>query len=171
MFVPPQAQNVNGLERVVSSPQPGVTTRQLVVWENGGPVVKNIPLITAAQVKDLHAAALTQLYAEPYDELAIEMGLPPSRFYGMTLIEVMLIKRAENAARTGDCDEVEKILDREMGKAVARSENHNVTETYDQALKRIAIAESAKTKAAARSAPIDAEVVDDKRDEEPWTHL
>lgn len=149
-----------GLEPVRSTPPPGVATRQLVVWENGAPVVKNIPLITGAQVKDLHAAALTQLYAEPDDELKIEMGLLPSRFYGMTLIEVMLIRRAENTARTGDSDDVERILDRELGKAVARSENHNVSETYDQVLKRIAEKETAK------SHIVDAEVV-----EEPWTKL
>lgn len=138
--------------------------RQLVVWEGGVPVVKNIPLITAVQVKDLHAAALTQLYSEPDDDLKIEMGLPPSRFFGMTLIEVMLIRRAENTARSGNSDDVEKILDRELGKAVARSENHNVNETYDQALKRIAATENAKAKI--KSAPIDTEVV-----EEPWTQL
>lgn len=157
---------VYGVEPVRSQPPPGVATRQLVVWEDGAPVVKNIPLITAAAVKDLHAAALTQLYAEPDDDLKIEMGLKPSRFYGMTLIEVMLIRRAENTARTGDSDDVERILDRELGKAVARSENHNVTETYDQALKRIAIAEDAKAKAKAQAAPIEAEIV-----EEPWTQL
>lgn len=141
-----------------------VSQRQLVVWEGGVPIVKNVPLITAVQVKDLHAAALTQLYSEPDDDLKIEMGLPPSRFFGMTLIEVMLIRRAENTARSGNSDDVEKILDRELGKAVARSENHNVNETYDQVLKRIAASENAKAKAA--PVIVDAEVV-----EEPWTQL
>ncbi len=111
--------------------------RQLLVWENGAPIVRDIPLITPSQINDLGAAALTQLYSHPDDELAIEMGLPPSRFHGMTLIEVMLIRQAENAARSGATDEVEAILDRRLGKPKTTAENHNVNETYEQALSRI----------------------------------
>lgn len=151
----------------MSQAPPGVANRQLVVWEGGLPVVRNVPIITPAQIKDLHAAALTQLYAEPYDDLAIEMGLPPSRFHGMTLLEVMLIKRAENAARTGDKDEVEAILDRELGKPKTTAEVHSTTETYEQACLRIARAEETKRVDAARPVVVDAEVVE----EEPWTRL
>jgi hypothetical protein len=158
---------LNGLERVVSAPPPGVLNRQLIEWVDGAPVVKTMTLITAPQIKDLHAASLTQIYSEPYDDLAIEMGLPPSRFYGMTLLEVMLIKRAENAARSGDSDEVERILDRELGKPKTTAEVHSVSETYEQACLRIARAEEAKRVASAKVVVVDADVVED----EPWTQL
>jgi hypothetical protein len=146
--------------------------RQLVTWEGGSPVVKNVPIISAAQVRDLHSAVLARPYSEPGDELRIEMGLKPSRFFGLTLLEVMLIRRAERAAATGECEDV---LDRELGKPKTTSENYDVKETYEQRLLRIAAAENAKRAARARPAQDvkihDAEVVEPETQEEPWTLL
>ena len=141
--------------------------RRLVVFEGGVPVVKEVPLVTAALVKDIQKAALAELYAEPDDELAIELGLPPSEFYGRPLIEVMLVRQARHAARTGDKDEVEAIRDRLEGKPKTTSENHNISESYEDALSRIGKAEDARRAKAATSI-VEAEVVAPR---EPWEDL
>lgn len=137
--------------------------RRLVVFEGGAPVVKDAPLFSPATIKEVHTAALAELYSEPDDAFALEMGLPPSEFYGRTLLEVMAIKRARYAARSGDDDVFERILDRELGKPKTTSENHNINESYDEALNRIGAAEDARRAAAAT--PIDAQVA------EPWEDL
>ena len=148
---------------VSASPIP----RRIVVFEGGVPVVKDSPLVTPAVIKEIGAAALAELYAEPGDALAVELGLPPSEFYGRPLVEVMLIRQARNAARTGDMAEVEAILDRQLGKPKTTAENHNITESYEDALNRIGAAEDARRVQEAR--PIDAEVVPAAR--EPWEDL
>lgn len=129
--------------------------RRLVVFEGGVPTVKEVPLVTPALVKDIQKAALAEIYCEPDDALAIELGLPPSEFYGRPLIEVMLIRQARRAAVSGESDLVEAILDRLMGKPKTTSENHNINESYEDALTRIGKAEEERRRAAA----IDAEVV------------
>lgn len=121
------------------------------------PVVREVPLATPALIKDLSAAALVETYSEPEDALAIEMGLPPSEFYGRPLIEVMLIRRARYAAKTGDDDVIERILDRELGKPKTTAENHNINESYEDALARIGKAEKAQ--------PVEAMIV------QPWEDL
>lgn len=141
--------------------------RRLVVFEGGVPVVKEVPLVTAALVKDIQKAALAELYSEPGDELAIEMGLPPSEFYGRPLVEVMLVRQARHAARTGDKDEVEAIRDRLEGKPKTTSENHNITESYEDALARIGKAEDARRVASATPI-VEAEIVPAR---EPWEDL
>ena len=108
------------------------------------PVVKGVPMLSRSQIVELGAAAVTELYSEPGDDLAIELGLPPSEFYGRPLLEVMLVRQARNAARTGDRDEVEAILDRRLGKPKTTAENHNISETYEEALHRIAEAERSR---------------------------
>jgi hypothetical protein len=138
-----------------------------VVFEGGVPVVKEVPLVTAALVKDIQKAALAELYSEPGDELAIEMGLPPSEFYGRPLVEVMLVRQARHAARTGDKDEVEAIRDRLEGKPKTTSENHNITESYEDALARIGKAEDARRVASATPI-VEAEIVPAR---EPWEDL
>lgn len=127
------------------------------------PVVKDAPLFTPAVIKDVHTAALAELYSEPDDAFAIEMGLPPSEFYGRTLLEVMAIKRARYAARSGDDDVFERILDRELGKPKTTSENTNVNVSYADALTKIGEAETARKIAAAKV--VDAHIV------EPWEDL
>lgn len=140
--------------------------RRLVVFEGGVPTVREVPLVTAALVKDIQKAALAELYSEPDDELAVELGLPPSEFYGRPLVEVMLIRQARHAAKTGDKDEIEAIRDRLEGKPKTTSENHNISESYEDALARIGKAEAAR--ASAPPVIMDAEVVPAR---EPWEDL
>lgn len=113
--------------------------RRVVTWgPNGTPMVKEIPMLTRAVISEIAMAAASMPYSDPDDDLAIEMGLPPSEFYGMTNLEVMIIKRTRNAALTGDEDKIEKVLDRLIGKPKAISEQHRVTETYEEFLSRTA---------------------------------
>lgn len=131
--------------------------QQIVTWDGeGNPIVKTQRVFTKAQVSEIAMAAASQPYVDPNDELAVALGLPPSRFYGMSNLEVMLIKQAEYAASSGERDYVNDVLDRLIGKPVAKSESHNINETYDQALQRIAKAAAAKAKPANI---VDAEIV------------
>lgn len=157
------AAHLGGGHLPSQSPAP-IAQRRLIVFEGGVPVLKDVPLMTPAVVRDLHTASLAELYAEPEDLLAAELGLPTSEFYGRPLLEVMLIRRARHAAYTGNFVEVESILDRELGKPKTTSENTNVTVSYEQALKNIAEKERLR---AAAAAAVPAEIVT----REPWEDL
>jgi hypothetical protein len=134
--------------------------RRIVTWgPDGQPIVANAPLFTKTQIADITLAAAAMLYTDPNDELAIAMGLPPSRFHGMTNLEVMLIKRQEYAAATGDPDVIAQIEDRLVGKPKTTNENHTLVETYDQVLARIGKAAAAKAKPV--DVVMDAQIVDD----------
>lgn len=135
-----------------------VVQQRLVVFENGMPVVTTQPYIPKAKIQQIALQALSLPYTDDNDELAIEMGLPPSEFYGRPLIEVMLIKRTRAAARTGDDDKIERTLDRAIGKPKTSSENVNLNGSYEDFLK--AAAELMKPKG---PRPVeDAEIVADE---------
>ena len=138
--------------------------RRLTGWdERGQPVVYSAPMLTKSQIADIVTAAVSQPYEEEGDALAIEMGLPPSKFYGRTNIEVMLIRLAEHAARTGDKDEVEDFLDRLLGKPKQTSEVVKTTLTYEDRLKEIAARRAAAAKSTVPTSPqiVEAEVIED----------
>lgn len=141
-------------ERAAAVPQ--VAQRRLVVFENGVPVVTTEAYIPKAKIQQMAVQALSLPYTDDNDELAIEMGLPPSEFYGRPLIEVMLIKRTRAAARTGDDEKIERTLDRALGKAKTSSENVNLNGSYEDFLKAAA-ALLADKKGEPR--PVEAEVV------------
>lgn len=137
---------------------PAPISRRLVVFEGGVPVLKDVPLLTPTLMKDIQRAAMVERYAEPGDELAIELGLPPSEFYGRTLAEVMVIKQARRAAATGESELVEAIRDRLEGKPKTTAENVNHNINYESALLDIDAKE--KARAAPPASPIiEAEVV------------
>lgn len=148
-----------------SHQQPGglvPVKRQIVRWQDGVPVVDAVPMMTPVLLNEIGNAALAEPYSEPDDEIAVALGLPPSEFYGRPLAEVMLIRQARHAARSGDTAEVEAILDRRLGKPKTTAENHNINETYEQACQRIAKTVEAARVAArvAAATPVDV-VVDD----------
>lgn len=133
--------------------------QQIVTWDaDGNPVVRAVRVFTKAQVSQIALAAFSQPYVDPNDELAIAIGLKPSRFYGMTNLEVAMVRQAEAAAK-GDLDAHEALLDRAIGKP-KQSVEKELGDNYAQALDRIAKAAAAK---AAGSGPagqvLDAEVV------------
>lgn len=115
-----------------------VVTRRITQWENGVPVVRDVPMLTKSQIVDTIAAVVSLPYYDPQDDLAVEMGLKPSRFWGMTNAEAMITRLVESAAKSGDKDEVEKILDRLLGKPKQTSETIKTTLTYEDRLKEIA---------------------------------
>lgn len=120
--------------------------RRLVEFDptTGEPVVSTVPTFTKAQIKNAILAAI----ALPYEPVA---GDPKEESYrGLSNLEVMLIKQARNAARTGDVFEVEKLLDRVIDKPKQTSESVRVEVGYEDYLKEIA------RKAAPSSLPIQA---------------
>ena len=112
--------------------------QRLVVMENGAPTVIVQPYLPKAKIQTLAIQALSLPYTDENDELAIEMGLPPSEFYGRPMIEVMIIKRTRAAARTGDDDKIERTLDRAIGKPETTSKNVNLNGSYEDFLKAAA---------------------------------
>ena len=113
--------------------------RRIVGWnpQTGSPEITNVPMLTKAQIVDIVAAAVSLPYKEPGDDLAVELGLPPSEFYGMTNMEVMLIRLSRAAAATGSREDVETLLDRLLGRPHATSETIKTTMTYEDRLKDI----------------------------------
>jgi hypothetical protein len=157
------------LDHADQSPPPGVpgggglvpVLQRIVTWDGDGtPVVREQQVFTKAQVSQIAMAAASLPYVDPNDELALALGLRPSEFYGMTNLEVMLVKQARYAAESGETDVIDKVLDRLVGKPKQSVEKHEIVETYDQALARIGRA------AAAKARPIDAEIVG-KHDADP----
>lgn len=144
-------------------PPPGVpgggvlapVNQRLVTWDaDGNPLVKNVRVFTKTQVAEIAMAAASQPYVDLNDELAVALGLPPSRFYGMTNLEVMLVRQAEWAAASGETDVIEKVLDRLVGKPKQSSESLHIHDSYEEALKRIGAKAAATTKPAIQEAEI-----------------
>ena len=136
-------------------------TRRIVSWDaDGNPVVQNVPMLTKSQIIDIVAAAVSQPYSSPDDELAVELGLPPSEFHGATLMEVMLVKAAREAAETGDPDMVEKLLDRLLGKPKQTSEVLKTVATYEERLREIGAQRAREAKPAGGGDSGDGEILD-----------
>ena len=115
---------------------PVVVQQRLVVFDaDGMPMVTTTPYIPKAKIQQLALQALSLPYTSANDELAIELGLKPSDYYGRPLVEVMLVKAALGAAQSGDIDQIEKILDRAIGKPKTSSENVNINGSYEDFLK------------------------------------
>ena len=112
--------------------------RRIVAWDpdTGQPVVQNVPMFTRAQISEIALAAASQPYVDPDDEIKIELGLAPSRFFGRSNLEVMLVKQAEGAAKTGEG--VDSILDRLIGKPKQSLESVKVSMSYEDWLKDVA---------------------------------
>lgn len=132
-------------------PQRGAVAGSFVVqrvttWVDGVPVIKDVPMLTQAQIIDTVSAVASLPYRDPDDDLAIELGFAPSRFHGMTNLEAMVTRLIERAARTGDKDEVKDILDRLAGKSKQVSESIQTHMTYEERLRAIADRRAAEAK-------------------------
>lgn len=123
-----------------ATPPAVLPMQRLVVFDpkTGAPMVTTRPYIPKAKVQEIAMHALSLPYTDENDELAIEMGLPPSEFYGRPLVEVMLIKRTRIAAQTGDDEKIERALDRAIGKPKTSAENVNLNGSYEDFLKAAA---------------------------------
>jgi len=144
--------HLDGANTPLAPGQPGAgglvpVMQRLVAWgPDGNPIVRTTAVFTKQQIGDLQMAAASSLFVDPNDELAIAIGLPPSEFYGMTNLEVMLIKQARYAASSGERDYINDVLDRLQGKAKTTAEVHTTSETYEQFIARIGRAAAAKAK-------------------------
>lgn len=133
-----------------------VVQRRLTTFDpaSGVPVVQNVPMMTPEQIKNLAPAALSLPYEDPLD-------MEP-QYKGMTCGEVMMAKRAQRAAASGDDAQSESLLDRAIGKpeSSSKSVNVNLSGNYEGYLAEKArkARESPREEGEAR-APIDAEVV------------
>lgn len=143
------------LDEASKPPAPGTpgagglvpVVQRLVTWDaQGNPVVRNTAVFTKVQIADLQMAAASAPYLDPNDELAVAIGLPPSEFYGMSNLEVILIKQARYAASSGERDYINDVLDRLQGKPKTTAEVHSTTESYEQFLVRVGRAAAAKAK-------------------------
>lgn len=118
-------------------------------------VVEHVPVFTKKQVQQVIAITAATPYTSPDDELAIEMGLPPSPFYGKTLLEVMVMKQMQRAAQSGEGEEVDRVLDRIIGKPTQHSESVVTRTSYEDRLKAI---RAAMAPAAGETRIVEAEV-------------
>lgn len=151
------------------SPGVGVFNRAIVTWDAAGnPLVRTVQVFSKAQVSEIAMAAASMPYVGPEtvdDAARAALGLSVSEFYGMTNLEVMLIKQARKAATTGESAEVDAVLDRLIGKPLAKTESKTLALTYEDFLKQKAAEESqgqpppAAASPGPRPAVIDAEVV------------
>jgi hypothetical protein len=111
--------------------------RAIIAWEDGVPVMRSVPMLTRQQITDIALAAAATIY-EP------DPTSPGDQQYAnLTCLEVMLIKQAQAAARSGSG--VESILDRLAGRPKTTAEVHSISETYEDVVKRIAQSEAIPT--------------------------
>lgn len=113
-------------------PVGAVVNQRVIEWDprTGEPVVTTVPVVTRAQTHDALHAVLAQTYdADPILE---------PEFVGRTNLEVMLIRRVRHAAKSGDADEVDALLDRVLGKPKQTSEVRRVELTYEELVNGLA---------------------------------
>lgn len=107
--------------------------RRIIEWKDGLPVLASVPVLNPGHIRDLYWVTAAQPYVVD-DPLDPEFGL----YDGMTIAEVMVRKQFMSAARSGDKDQIEKVMDRLIGKPKNTSENVNLnlTGNYEEFLKR-----------------------------------
>lgn len=131
--------------------------QRIVTWDSqGNPLVRNHAVFTKIQVSDIAMAAASALHVDPDDELAVALGLPPSEFYGMSNLEVMLIKQARWAAKSGETDVIEHVLDRLIGRPKQVSESKSLELTYEDYLKEVGRREAKRAQPS-----VEAEILDE----------
>lgn len=114
-----------------------VVRRRIVQWDaQGNPVVSLEPMVTSAQVRDLHAAAVARPFSAP------DPVDPDHKYDGLPMIEVMVLKKVERAARSGESEEV---LDRLVGRPKQTTETTKLTVSYEDALREIERKEALKS--------------------------
>lgn len=105
---------------------------RIIVWDNGVPRLAVEPVLARHHIQAIYFVAAAQPFAcdDPLDP-------DFARYDGMTCAEVMVRKQVEGAARSGDTDEIERVMDRLIGKPLAKSESTHVHATYEEALRAI----------------------------------
>ena len=107
--------------------------RTIIKWDaQGQPVMTAEPVLTQHHVRSLYMIAAAQPY-EVTDPLDPDFG----KYDGMTIAEVLVRKQLLAAVRSG---EVEAVMDRLIGRPMARGEqvNVNLDGSYEGYLKGLA---------------------------------
>lgn len=129
--------------------------QRIIIWnEKGEPVLAAQPVLSKQHLQSIYFVAAAQPYVVE-DPLDPDFGL----YDGCTIAEVMIRKQMIRAAKTGDKDEVEKVMDRLLGKPKWIGESVQVHASYEDVLKSI----EAKVKGASAtpSNPIDVGTAED----------
>ena len=119
----------------------------IIVFKDGLPVMTSEPVLTRAHLQSLYFVVAAQPYVvdNPLDP---DFGI----YDGMTVAEVLVRKQLNKAAKTGDMAEIEKVMDRLIGKSMNRGENVNVNASYEDFLKGV--------EAKSKPSPIEATIVE-----------
>jgi len=106
---------------------PATIHRRLIIWnKDGTPVPATVPVLAKSQIEDLALAVISLPYEDP-------LGLEPE-FEGMTIAEVMFIRRARKAAR-GDPHATDALIDRILGRPKQSAEVKTMRVSYEDYLK------------------------------------
>lgn len=108
--------------------------KRIITWDpaTGQPVLTSEPVLTKTHLQSLYFVVAAQPYI-------VEDPLDPdfAKYDGMTIAEVMVRKQVENAAKHGTLVEIETVMDRLIGKSMARSEGLVVHKTYEDRMREI----------------------------------
>ena len=105
--------------------------RRVIVWDDAGvPQLATEPVLDKTQIRK----AYFLIAAQPY---ICDDPLDPdfAKYDGMTIAEVLIRKQLDGAARSGDINAIETVMDRLIDKPLARGENLTVSTTYESYLK------------------------------------
>ena len=105
--------------------------QRVIKWDAAGaPMLVAEPVLDKTQIRK----AYFLIAAQPY---VVEDPLDPdfAKYEGMTIAEVLIRKQLDGAARSGDIDAIETVMDRLIDKPLARGENLTVSTTYESYLK------------------------------------
>ncbi len=111
------------------------TYKRVLKWEDGIPRPTLVPLIPKKQQAEIAYAAASAPYMGRYDTEK-DIWLVEERFQGMTQVEVMWCRIAQDAA-DGDKQAAQILLDRTQGKPKQSAEIVSVSVSYTDFLKQI----------------------------------
>lgn len=117
-----------GKEIGPASPAP--VYQRITKFIDGVPTLVAVPMLTKQNLRDIYLIAASQPYV-------VEDPMDPEfeKYDGMTCAEVMVRKEIEAAARAGNVEVAEKIMDRIIGKPERLERRLDVTVNYEEWLK------------------------------------
>lgn len=131
-FIPPHLDQ----PVVPANAATNLPVRRSLEWVNGVPVPVNRPIIDKPAIQKSMMSSLSLPYNGYWCPNRGEW-LIEERFVGMTNIEVIAVRLAEEAA-AGNLSAIKEIFDRTLGKPKQSVENTNLDLTYEDYLQMIA---------------------------------
>lgn len=116
-------------DKPASAISPVLVQQRVIEWDaDGNPVVAARAILGKQHLTSLYFA----ISAQPYS------GPDAVKYPGMTNAEVMVRKAIEHAAASGDINEIERVMDRLLGKPKWIGEQTTYHATYEDVLRQIA---------------------------------